>query len=375
MPPEENTNKNTPNLDTFKVGIDPVFKDGLGQPKNTASQNAPASAFNVLNNQQYTPSQAPQNNASNLQKDIASITGKNTANPKSIVRTYKGDLASAIATNHLSSINIAVAENEKMHSQLKAEPAETASAGDYSKNKIIIFTSIILVMVGVIGISLVYLFKNSNSTPVVQVQTLPSLITTEYKDELNISTITGNGFVTALSSKLNDTQIPANDFYSLYITTGTSTARRLITSSEFVSLMGFKMPDIIKRVLASDFMVGTYSGGENLLFVILKTSSFDNAYAGMLAWEVDLARDLGPLFRLSGYNNGSGILAQLTPTTVKKFEDGVIVNKDVRLLRDDNGQIILLYGIIDTQTIVITTNDTAFKKIVDRLNKEAGLAR
>ena len=86
-------------------------------------------------------------------------------------------------------------------------------------------------------------------------------------------------------------------------------------------------------------------------------------------------KDFQILFRLPGYEKAGGILDQLTPMVAKKFEDGVIVNKDVRILRDDNGNMILLYGIVDKETIIITVNDTAFKEIITRLNKEKTLKR
>jgi hypothetical protein len=124
-----------------------------------------------------------------------------------------------------------------------------------------------------------------------------------------------------------------------------------------------------------DFMVGTFSFGKNLPFIILKTSYFENAYAGMLSWENDLEKDFQVLFRLTGYQTAGGILAELTPTTIKKFSDSVIVNKDVRILKDETGQIMLLYGIIDKETIIITVNDTAFKEILTRLNNEKTLKR
>lgn len=368
MPPEENTNKNIPNLDPFKVsGIDPVFKSASNQQNNPNNQGLPANAYNVLSSQKYIP-----------QTPTAPIYIKpveTTATPKSIIRTYKGDLESAVQNDHLSSINIAIAENKKMHEQIRDESMEAQPANDYSKNKIILFVSLILIIIGIIGIAVAYLINAKNTSPAIVTQELPSLITTEYKGELNIDSIAKNKFVSALSSKLNDTQITVNNFSNIYITSGTSTAKKLVNSSEFVSLAGFKMSDLIKRTLLPDFMVGTYSFGKNLPFVIFKTSSFENTYAGMLDWEKDLEENFRLLFRLSGYEKSGGILTELTPTNYKKFEDGVIINKDVRLLRGDDGQIMLLYGIIDKETIVITVNDVAFKEIINRLNKEKGLKR
>ena len=363
MPPE----KDNKDLNTFRIDIDPVFKSTNNTSKNTIDQANPATAYNVLNNQKYTPEIKLVSATANL------VTDKKPA-PKSIVRTYKDDLESAIKDNHLSSINIAIAENQKMHSQIKEDQKESADSGS-PKSKKIIFFSLILVVVGVIGISVFYFINRQSSSPTVQVQTLPSLITAEYKDELNVNSILKDRFVSALSSKLNDIQIPANSLYETYITISTSTEKRLITSSQFISLMNLRIPDMMRRTLLPDFMVGMYSFDKNLPFVILKTSSFQNTYSGMLSWETDLQKDFQILFRLPGYENGGGILDLLTPTTTKKFQDGVIINKDVRILYGDDNNIILLYGIIDQQTIIITVSDNAFKEIVNRLNKEKTLQR
>lgn len=359
MPPEENK---------FKIGLDPIFKGNQVQNQNTANQNIPASAINVLNNQQYIPSQAT--------AEAFKIPDANPNAPKSIVRTYKGDLASAIAANHLSSINIAIAENQKMREQIQAQQVISGptSEGQYSKNKIIILISLILVVIGVAAIGFVY-FTPTQSNQVAKARELTSLITTEYKDELNISTVPKNNFQGALANKLYNFQIPANNLNNVYLTIGSTTSRRLITTSEFISTTGFRMPDIIKRTLLPDFMVGVYSMGGNLPFIILKTSYFENAFAGMLQWEVSMEKDFQIMFRLPGYETALELSSSLAPTIVKKFEDGVIINKDVRIMRNDNKEIILLYSIIDKETIIITTSDIAFKEIVSRLNKEKTLKR
>jgi len=381
MPPEENTNKNTPASSTFKIGIDPVFKSNsdLQRPTNTnqnpvVTPSQPAdmsSVFGALNNQKYSPDPAL------IIKPVEPIVQNNLTNPKSVIRTYKSDLEAAIQADHLSSINIAIAENEKMHNQIKMGQGNDSVTdnSDYSKSKIMIFISLILVVIGVVGIGYIFLAKGQNPTVLTQAQEFPSLITTEIKDELNTNLIIKDKFVKTLSEKLNDSQIPANNFYNLYLTVNANSTKKLINSAEFISLLGLKIPDIVGRTLLPNFMVGVYSFGKNLPFIILKTSSFENTYAGMLAWEKDLEKDFQLLFRLPGYENYGNIVVALTPTETKKFEDGVIVNKDVRLLRNDAGQIMFLYGIIDKETIVITMNDLAFKEIINRLNKEKTLKR
>jgi hypothetical protein len=292
-------------------------------------------------------------------------------NPKPSIRTYKDDIQSAIQANHLSSINIAVAENEKMHSKIVGVEASPVSG---SKAKALLTISLLLIIVGGGAIGVTYLIQNLKGVPIVQQQTLPSLITTEYKDELNTNTVVSSRFTSALSSRINDINIPPNNIYNVYITTGASSTKRLVTSQNFVTLSNFRMPDILKRSLNPDFMVGMYSLSENLPFVIFKTSSFENSYAGMIEWESALQSDFDILFSLNE-TKGGGLDAALTPSAVNKFQDITIVNKDVRILYDEQKRPILLYGIIDKDTIIITTNEDAFREIVSRLNKEKGLKR
>jgi hypothetical protein len=358
------------NFSPLKTDIDPVFKGNpVGQKPPVDTENSPlvTGVYGVLNNQNYIPDQVASNLVAN-----PNIVPKTL--PKGSIRTYKDDIQSAIQASHLSSVNIAVAENEKMHSKLRTDLEKEADS-EYSKNKIIILAAISLIIIGIIAVTMTYLIKNQGTTVVVQTQTPSSLITTEYKDELSVNSVVKNRFVSALSSRLNDIQIPINNTYNVYITTGTSTAKRLLTANEFISLTGLNMPDMITRTLTPDFMVGMYSFSQNLPFVIFKTSSFENTYAGMISWEKDLERDFSLMFRLNGVNGGGGLADALTPTPTDKFADGVVVNQDVRLIKNSDGKTIFLYAILNKDTIVITVNEDAFKEIVTRLNKEKGLKR
>jgi hypothetical protein len=367
MPPEENKNKNLES-DTLRINVDPIFTGGISKKETPAETNISAGVSGVLNNQQYSPSETP--------KPISVTPEIKKTEGKSIVRTYKDDIEAAIKENHLSSINIAVAENEKNRNREKDKLPDDSNGSNYSRNKLIIFISLFLIVVGIAGVGITYLIKNKGNTTITTPQILSSFITTEYKDELKTDTVIKGKFINALSSRLNDTQIPVNNLYNIYLTTtSTSTTRKILNSNDFIKLAGFKMPDIIKRTILPDFMVGMFSFGENFPFIIFRSSYFENAYAGMLDWEKDLEKDVQVLFRLSGYENSGNILSELSAPNTKKFEDLVIVNKNVRLIRNEKGEIILLYAIIDKETIIITVNERTFKEIVDRLNKEKGLKR
>jgi hypothetical protein len=55
------------------------------------------------------------------------------------------------------------------------------------------------------------------------------------------------------------------------------------------------------------------------------------------------------------------------PVLAETFSDTILHNKDARVVKDENGKIIFLYSFINSETIVITTNETTLREITTRL--------
>ncbi len=89
--------------------------------------------------------------------------------------------------------------------------------------------------------------------------------------------------------------------------------------------------------------------------MVFKTSSYETSFAGMLKWEETLQQDLTPFLH-----------ASTTPGTTT-FQDVVIRNKDVRVLKDTTGKAAILYSFPSKDTLVITTDEETFKEIIGRL--------
>ena len=81
----------------------------------------------------------------------------------------------------------------------------------------------------------------------------------------------------------------------------------------------------------------------------------------MQNWESKMLYDLHGFFGV-----------KLSPETnylfTKSFEDGIVANKNARILRDNNGQIVLMYVFADDNSIVITNSENAVSEIILRLN-------
>jgi hypothetical protein len=94
--------------------------------------------------------------------------------------------------------------------------------------------------------------------------------------------------------------------------------------------------------------------------------SYENAFSGMLKWEVDLWRNFKDIFSLSSANletNQSGSIRGLENVL---FQDAVYANKDARIVKDSSGSVLFLYSIIDRNTIVFTTSTDTLKEIINR---------
>ena len=76
----------------------------------------------------------------------------------------------------------------------------------------------------------------------------------------------------------------------------------------------------------------------------------------MLKWEKDMVSDVGKLFGIS-------VNASSTPQT---FVDQERRNKDLRVLKDENGKVILLYSFIDNNTLLITKNENVFGAVLSK---------
>jgi hypothetical protein len=51
-----------------------------------------------------------------------------------------------------------------------------------------------------------------------------------------------------------------------------------------------------------------------------------------------------------------------------RFEDVVVANRDVRILRDTRGRSLLLYGYADKETLIIARNEASFAALLTRLS-------
>lgn len=147
-------------------------------------------------------------------------------------------------------------------------------------------------------------------------------------------------------------------------------------------------PSILLRNIADASTVGIiHAGTETGPFFALRVTSYERTFAGMLTWEPVLLRDLAALYPsypedaievpvldagATASTTSSTTPAALPPAQARtRFEDGVVANHDVRVLRDTRGRSLVVYGYADKETLVIARDEAAFSALLTRLSAAA----
>jgi hypothetical protein len=254
---------------------------------------------------------------------------------KAPLHTYTSDFSERLKTTQASTATVLAAEGDT-RAQRAVSPARF--------NIPFIAGGILLIILGTGGAYATYQYVTSPAP----IQIAPAIATPIFINEREEVSGVGGALTSAISASLKKT-LSAGSVRLLYIAAGTT------TSSDVFHALQLPAPGILLRnVNTPGSMAGIVSAdGTASPFFILSVSSYGDTFAGMLAWEPHMNADLSLLFPLSG-------------TTTLAFRDEIISNHDVRVLRDANGQSLLMYGYWDPKALIIARNESAYSELLKR---------
>ncbi len=255
---------------------------------------------------------------------------------------------------------------------------------DVIKNTLTIVASVVLIILGVGALIGFYILQKKAPTitpPAPVDQTIVAFNTKETIDamHLNRDDLINSLINIRTSSKGND-----NEITYIALTKKVDSGIVSINTVDLFQILNTTIPGVALRAMGSQFMFGIYHlQNTNSPFLIIKLTSFNNAFAGMLTWEKTLNKDLGSIFsarsipitayNAQGYANGaitpSSTTTQVVSTdrdTTQNFKDITILNKDARILKNSKGEEIMLYSFLDENTLLITSNQSVFHEILNK---------
>lgn len=283
---------------------------------------------------------------------------KNIANQKiTPLHTYESDMADAVRQQEATVIKIALAEKAKKEN----EEISLATKKAFSMNIFYVIGGVVLIVLAIF--STIFLIQKgkeaSQITPIKkEVQTIVHGDNQVMLDITNVST--KDDMINAIIN-LSKTEIKNKTITSIVPVTVSNNVSTVVTSNEFLNKIETNIPGNLSRSLNQDFMLGIYNdNSHNHLFLILKTNDYDQAFAGMLAWENTLLSDMYKIMNI----DVSSLATNIFET---QWSDKIIENKDSRIIKDSNGSEILIYMIPDKNKIIITDSKGAIVEILSRL--------
>ena len=134
---------------------------------------------------------------------------------------------------------------------------------------------------------------------------------------------------------------------------------KIANAEEVLSMLDWEIQSSLARAIEGiTFFI--YNGKP---VITLEVSSFDAAFGGLLLSESAVSQNLAPLFGdtvVSSYEVGVGEVEA-------RFIDGISLNHDVRILKDETDRERIVYGFVEQNIVIITTDRDAFAAMSARV--------
>lgn len=273
------------------------------------------------------------------------------------VKTFTDDMVSAIEDNKGGLIKKIIHEEEQHEAEKK-----NFSPGS-EKNKLFMLISVILLFLALS--LLVFLgFLNKNDIVSVDIPQTNSIIFNDQTIFKNVDGLNKDKIAETISNEISNLKIKVGGVEAIYLTE----AKKVIGFKKFMILMKGSLALDQDYFINDNFLLGAFKSGLSSSspnigepFILLKARSFADVFPVMKSWENKILYDFRGIF-------GVKISPETNYLFTKDWEDGIIDNKNARILKDNNGKIILAYVFIDNTSVIITNSESAVNEVIIRLN-------
>ncbi len=288
------------------------------------------------------------------------------------LRTLKNDLQKIIRVKKISLVRAAALESQKRRGSAEEE-REVVSAVRSRRSRGVLFAAALLVILGGAAFLGVFLIMEERS-PAPSASSQSSLLFAENGVPFPLDNTSSIDLKRLLAQARKGGGGTLGSITRIIpVVTETSEedvmTERTASLEEFLRALGARVPEELFRALPDDFFFGLHTVDENAPLFVIPVLSYERAFAGMLRWEETMNADFSPVFTpVPDQVLGAGGLPEK-----RRFEDVVMRNYDVRVLKDDAGMIELYYSFLTRELLVIAESPYSFTEILSRLRAERKL--
>lgn len=265
------------------------------------------------------------------------------------VQTYTADMAKVLESGEGGVIKKIIHEEEE-HEMLKTNLSPKSR-----KNRLFMFVSILLLFLAVALLTFLFLSRQKIYT----VPVVPQAVSLIFTDQTEFKAVDGfsrDQLIQTVLGQVAGTKVKIGGIDAIYLTE----KERVIGLKRFIELIKGSI-NLKQGFIGDNFLLGAFNTASSKdFFILLKTSSFADAFPVLRTWEDKMLYDLNSFF---GVN--------ITPDTnylfTKDWQDGIVGNKNARILKDNDGRIVLMYVFINDSSVIVTNSDLATDEVILRI--------
>ena len=263
-----------------------------------------------------------------------------------VVETFAEDMTKAIGENKDGIIK------KIIHEQAEHEMEQKNLSPESGRNKTFMFFGLTLIILAVGVMMLLLIFKKEIFTTPVVIEFSPIIFTDQNKS-LIVDDLPKDKIAQSVLNEVKNVKLKSDAIESVSLALG----GQIIGFHKFSTLIEANIPVNFFNSVSNNFLLGIW---QNNLFLLLKTKSFADVFPVLHLWENKILSDLGGFFNFQLTLENNYLLT-------KDFEDGIVANKNARILKDKDGQVILMYVFVDDDYMLVSNKEEVNKEIITRL--------
>ena len=288
------------------------------------------------------------------------------------VHTLRDDMKTVVQDQSMSIVHASALEQEKKHArQLAVEEAskEKTARKHSGSGKGIIVAIFVFILLGLLLGGGFLWYRANEQSPLAVASAIPSLIFAEQSIPFALSNSSPSVLKSSLAGlRTGNTGGPGSITHiNATIATNTSiggtSAIHTASPQEFFAAIGAQLPADLTSSIGTDFFLGVHATDGNQVLIIIPITSYEHAFAGMLAWEPNMGDDLSPFIERAP----GTLTAADGSSAANTFKDIVIKNYDVRMQVDAGGNPKLLYSFPNRNLLIITSSQYTLVEALARL--------
>ncbi len=271
------------------------------------------------------------------------------------VQTYVSDMTKALEGNKEGLIQKIIHEQERAEAEKKLSP-------ESKKSRFFIIGGILLLILSLAALASFTAFQKKTETVEVAPQFKP-LIFTDKTFFQEVAGFSKESIIESILAEVRNTKVKAGGVEGIYLTEN----KQAIGLRRFIALTKSKFVPSEAPFVEDGFLLGIVNQGMTAdnqanggLFILLKARSFEDIFPSMRAWENKMLFDIGGFFSIDTAGERNYLLT-------KNFEEGIIGNKNSRILYDNEHNIVLMYIFADDHSVIIANSEAVAGEVMLRL--------